>query len=199
MSRVPDIVESIVAVAPSLHGSGALPEKALRALARHAFARPLQRSVETGSGASTLLLSHAAEQHTTFTVDSGTGSLRNVERSPLLRADRVVVVEGLTHLTLPRHQFSEAIQLALIDGPHAYPFPDLEYFHLYPHVEPGGILIVDDIHIPTIHNMFEFISADDMWTLNEVVENTAFFTRTDAPTFQPHFDGWWRQKYNRRT
>ena len=76
------VFESIVQIAPNLRGSGTFSEKALRALARHACSRRLNCSVETGSGASTLLLSQLADWHIAFTVDSGSGSLENVRRSP---------------------------------------------------------------------------------------------------------------------
>jgi hypothetical protein len=94
--------------------------------------------------------------------------------------------------------FEHKIQLALIDGPHAYPFPDLEYFYLYPHLDTGAILIIDDIHIPTIQNLFRFLRADDMFQLEEVVGVTAFFTRTSSPVFDPAGDSWQAQKYNQR-
>jgi hypothetical protein len=110
-----------------------------------------------------------------------------------------VFVEGPTQRTLPRHVFSEKHQLVLIDGPHGYPFPDLEYFYLYPTIDPGGLLVLDDIRIPTIGRMAEILAAGDMFSLIEMVErNTAFFRRTEAPTIDPDTDGWWLQAYNRR-
>jgi hypothetical protein len=91
------------------------------------------------------------------------------------------------------------LQLALIDGPHAYPFPDLEYYYLYPHLDKGALLVLDDIHIRSIHKLFEFLQTDPMFRLDEVVRTTALFTRTDAPTFDPCGDGWEQQAYNRHT
>ncbi len=191
------LVDAIAEIAPNLHGSGTFPERGLRALARHAASLGrIKHSAETGSGASTLLLSHLSEDHVVFTVDSGSGSLENVKSSPLFRSAGVSIVEGPSQLTLPKHVFGASLQFALIDGPHGYPFPDLEYFYLYPHMETGGILVVDDINIRSIHNLFDFIAADDMWNLEEVVETTGFFRRTAAPTFPPTGDGWWQQKYN---
>ncbi len=183
---------------PSLHKAGTFSAVALQALVRHASARPLQHSLETGSGASAPLLSHLSADHYVFAMDGGTGSIRGVESSPLLRRSAVTFVEGPTQVTLPRHTFSDRLQLVLIDGPHGYPFPDLEYYYLYPHLDPGGLLIVDDIHIPTIGNLFDFLTADEMFHLEEVVETTAFFRRTDAATFSPTGDGWWTQGYNKR-
>jgi hypothetical protein len=133
-----------------------------------------------------------------FAVDAGTGSVTSVQQSPLLRRSTVTFVEGPTQLTLPRHTFSHPLQLVLLDGPHAYPFPDLEYYHLYPHLAPGGLLIVDDIHIPTVGNLFDFLSVDEMFQVEEVVGATAFFRRTDAPTFPTTGDGHETQRYNRR-
>ena len=191
------LVDSIAKIAPNLHGSGTFPERGLRALARHAASLGrIEHSAETGSGASTLLLSHLSQHHIVFTVDSGSGSLENVKSSPLFRPAGVSIVEGPSQLTLPKYAFGAPLQFALIDGPHGYPFPDLEYFYLYPHIETGGILVVDDINIRSIHNLFDFLRADQMWKLEEVVETTAFFRRTAAPTFPPTGDGWWQQKYN---
>ncbi len=86
----------------------------------------------------------------------------------------------------------------LLDGPHAYPFPDLEYYFLYPHLSAGALLIVDDIHIPTVHNLFKFLTADAMFDLEATARSTAIFRRTDSPLFDPYGDGWWLQRFNRR-
>lgn len=192
------VLAEVVRIAPSLHKAGTFSTGTLEAIVRHGSARPVQHSVETGSGASTLLFSHLSEDHTVFAVDAGTGSIRSIETSPLLRREAVTFVEGPTQVTLPRHTFAHRLQLALIDGPHGYPFPDLEYYYLYPHLDPDALLIVDDIHIPTITNLFDFLSADEMFDLQEVVETTAFFRRTGAPAFSPLGDGWWTQRYNKR-
>jgi hypothetical protein len=69
----------------------------------------------------------------------------------------VEFVVGPSQQTLMAHTFTEPIQLAFIDGPHGYPFPELEYFKLYPHIETGRTAVVDDIHIPTIRNLFNFL------------------------------------------
>jgi hypothetical protein len=160
--------------------------------------RTIRNSAETGCGATTLLLSHLSENHTVFSLDLG-ASVTNVRRSRILRPGVVTFIEGPSQRTLPQHRFSENLQLALIDGPHAYPFPDLEYYFLYPHLEAGALLILDDIQIRSIHNLFEFLRRDAMFRLDEVVRTTALFTRTSAPTFDPMGDDWRRQRYNERT
>jgi Methyltransferase domain len=193
-----EIRRRIAEVGPGLHTAGTFSARAFDAIAQAAASRHVRNSAETGSGASTLLFSHLSEHHTVFALDAGSGSVNNVRRSPLLREGAVTFIEGPTQATLPRYRFTEKLQLVLIDGPHGYPFPDLEYYFLYPHLEAGALLILDDIQIRTVHHLFEFLRQDAMFQLDRVVETTAFFTRTEAPVFDPFGDGWWQQNYNAR-
>ena len=180
--------------------AGSLRPDVLRALARHAGTGSIRHSVETGTGKSTLLLSHLSPHHVVFTADdAGHGdSLATVRAAHLLRADAVEFVVGPTQRTLPSHHFAAPLDLVLIDGPHAFPFPHLEYYFLYPHLAPGGLLVLDDIHIRTVNDVFRFLRSDAMFELEEVVHTTAFLRRTSASTFDPAGDGWWWQPYNLR-
>lgn len=188
----------ILEAQPNLHGAGTVSADALHAMVKHAGNRIIRHSAETGCGATTLMLSHLSKQHTVFALDIG-GSVANVRRSPLLREGAVSFIIGPSQRTLPQHDFAEKLQLVLIDGPHGYPFPDLEYYFLYPYLDSGALLILDDIQIRSIHNLFNFLRDDAMFRLDEVVRTTAFFTRTAAPTFDPLGDGWHHQGYNKHT
>ncbi|MCZ2149122.1 MAG: class I SAM-dependent methyltransferase [Bryobacterales bacterium] len=191
-------LQSALRSCPSLHSAGTFSTRAFDGIARHASKRRIRCSAETGSGATTLLMSHLSEHHWVFALDDGNGSVANVKQSSLLRADHVEFVEGPTQCTLPRFHFTEKLQFALIDGPHAYPFPDLEYYYLYPHLELDSLLVIDDIHIRSVQNLFRFLCSDRMFRLEEVIGSTAIFSRTAAPVFDPHGDGWWLQGYNRK-
>lgn len=196
---IDDLVRQISDLPDDWHAAGSVLHEALRALVRHAEPiRPIRRSVETGTGRTTLLLSHLSDSHTVFAIDD-TGisdSHKQVVSSPLLNADSVEFVIGPTQRTVPAHSFSDPIDLAFLDGPHAYPFPDLEYWAVYPHIRQGGLLIVDDIQIPSINNMYRVLAADAMWRQLDVVQNCAFFVRTEAPVIDPYGEGWWLQGFN---
>lgn len=189
-----DILKEISHLPKDWHGAGGLNDAVLRQIS---LLPPARYSVETGTGKSTILLSHLSSHHTVFTQDdSGFGdSLSKVRSSPLL-GNNVSFVVGPTQVTLQLHKFTSPIEIALIDGPHGYPFPELEYYFIYPHIVEGGYLIVDDTHIPTVTRLVEFLRDDDMFSLETVVRTTAFFKRTSAPTFDPTGDGWWLQKFN---
>ncbi len=108
----------------SLHSSGSMSAPALLSPARNLCSRDIERSAETGTRASTPLLSHISHRHDGFTVNSDL-SMSRVLESPLLNRSTVRFVEGPTQRTLPEHQFDGALQAVVIDGPHAYPFPEL--------------------------------------------------------------------------
>jgi hypothetical protein len=196
--RALDLVDEIARLPSDWHGAGSVSANVLRAIASHADRMgAIQHSVETGSGKTTLLLSHLSADHVVFAVDAAQ-SMSQVRRSLLFNARSTTFVEGPSQRTLPGQTFSHPHQIVLIDGPHGYPFPDLEYYYLYPTIDVGGLLILDDIQIPSIGRMFDIIRADEMFELLEIVDdNTAFLSRTGAPLIGPESDSWWLQGYNR--
>ena len=129
------------------HDSGNLNPLVLRAIASHAARIGARETAETGCGLSTVLLSTVADCHTCFTAAAG-NSLELVQSVAHLRHDRVNFVIGPSQVTVPCHSFSRPLDLVLIDGPHGFPFVHLEYFFFYQRIRKGGLLIVDDIHIP---------------------------------------------------
>lgn len=192
------VIDEITELPHDWHGAGSVSTNVLRAIASHAHdAGAISHSVETGSGKTTLLFSHLSNDHLVFAMDAGNNSMSQVKKSPLFNSRNVTFVDGPSQVTLPRHTFLNKVQIALIDGPHGYPFPDLEYYYLYPIIKTGGLLIVDDIQIPSIGRMYEIIKADAMFDLLEVVGYTAFFKRTAEPLIDPQSDSWWLQGYNR--
>jgi len=97
---------------------------------------------------------------------------------------------------LPAYTFTEKLQVVLIDGPHGFPFPQLEYYYLYQHLDEGAILIIDDIHIPTIGHMVDVLCEDEMFEKIDTVDSCMFLRRTSAAVFNPVGDDWWLQNYN---
>jgi hypothetical protein len=192
-SSLTDIIDA----AADLNPGDSLSPRVLRAIARHAGERRISYTAETGAGGSTLLFSQLSDRHVVFAIEGDHNILTRLRSSFLLASSRTEFVEGPTQRTLPQYRFDRPLQAVFLDGPHGFPFPQMEYFYFYPHLATDGLLIVDDIHIRTIHELYRFLRADKMFELLEVVEKTAFFRRTNAPLFDAFGDGWWLQSYNR--
>ncbi len=183
------------------HRAGAFPTEVLRAIER-LLPTSVNTSAETGCGKSTILFSNVSLDHTVFCLDdreyADTSSVVFYTECPLTKVERLRTVFGATQKTLPGYEHPHMYDVVLIDGPHGWPYPEMEYYAFYPHITPGGLLIVDDCHIPTIGRMADILADDVMWKLEGFVSVTAIFRRTDAPLFDPTGDGWWEQRYNRR-
>jgi precorrin-6B methylase 2 len=186
----PDLIER----AKGFHPWDAMSPAALAGIMRRG---PFLTSAETGCGGSTIVLSHASDRHIAFAIEGENGTITELRRQSDLRAAHVVIVEGETRNTLPQYQFQEDLDLVLLDGPHAYPLPQVEFAHLFPRLRPGGWLVVDDIQIPSVHELFRFLQKESAVVLEEVAVRTAFFRRLSASACGP--DGWALQGMNRRT
>ena len=193
------VIEKIAQLPADWHRAGSVSAKALRAIARHAeHIGPVNNSVESGCGKTTLLFSHLSANHLVFSVDGFARSISLTKQSPLLNPNNVTIIEGPSQETLPSYTFTSKVAIALIDGPHGYPSPDLEYYYFHQLIETGGLLIIDDIRIPSIRRMFDIVNADDMFDLLEIVDNNmAIFRRSEAPLTYLNNDSWWAQGYNR--
>ena len=197
MNDVESILNRIFYLPDNFHGCGSVSENVLKGIYKWCHGMDIKYSIETGSGKTTLLFSHLSKNHLVFSLDQG-NSVSSVIKSDLLNNSVVKFVDGPTQITLSKHEFNNKIQLAYLDGPHAYPYPDLEYYYVYRLLEENALLIIDDIQIPSIFNLYSFIKDDDMFELLEVIDTTAFFRRTNSQLFSPLGDGWEYQKYNKK-
>lgn len=191
-------MKQLDALPPDWHGHGSLVMPVLEWIALEIADNVPTHTIETGTGKSTLLLSHLSRHHVVFTLDDRAqeGSLQKVQSSPLLCRESVEFVIGPTQKTLRTELLPKALDLALIDGPHAFPFPELEYYAIYPRLATGALLIIDDVHIPSVGHLASVLAEDEMFEVIDVLRSTMFLRRTPAPTFPPDGDSWPEQRYN---
>ncbi|HJZ96015.1 MAG TPA: class I SAM-dependent methyltransferase [Candidatus Solibacter sp.] len=187
-----NIPRGLLQIATAFHPWDAMAPAALEGILRRG---PFQRTAETGCGGSTIVLSHASGYHTAFAIEGENRTITGLRNHPDLRGDRVKFVEGETRDTLPRHQFQGELDLVLLDGPHAYPMPQLEFAYLFPWLRVGGWLVIDDLQIPSVYELFRFLKREPSVKLEEEVVRTAFFWRVAASNAGP--DGWEQQGMNR--
>jgi precorrin-6B methylase 2 len=158
---------------------------------------PFRLTAETGCGGSTIVFSHASEHHVAFAIQGENRTISKLREQDDFRADTVNFIEGESKHTLPEYRFEEELDLMLLDGPHAYPLPQIEFAYLFPHLKVGGSLVIDDIQIPSVHELFTFLKIEPSVALEEVRVRTAFFRRINAVETGP--DGWMLQGINRHT
>ncbi len=184
------------------HRSGTLsagPLKRIEDLLATGFDGAPIRTAETGCGASTVLFAHYSSEHHSYTLDDTAhpnSSVNYARKFHSFDDEKVKWHFGPTQRTLIAEPPTGKFDMVLLDGLHGYPWPEFEYSFFYRLLKQDGILILDDIHIPSIRNMFTFLAEDDMFYLDSVVYMTAFFRRSDIPLFLPDGDNWVTQRYN---
>ena len=184
----------LIASAGRFHPWDAMAPAALSGILQRG---PFRCTVETGCGGSTIVLSHASDRHIAFALEGEDHTITELRQQSDLRGGNVIFVEGETRDTLPGYAFGAELDLVLLDGPHAYPLPQVEFAYLFPRIRLGGWLVVDDIQIPSVYELFRFLKKEPSVVLEEVAVRTAFFRRAGDPGHSP--DGWVRQGMNRRT
>jgi Methyltransferase domain len=184
----------LIARASSFHPWDAMTPAALAAILERG---PFQSSAETGCGGSTIVLSHASDRHIAFAIEGKDRTITELTDHIDLRTESVIFVEGETKDTLPGYHFEKPLDLVLLDGPHAYPLPQLEFAYLFPRVKPNGWLVMDDLQIPSVYELFRFLEKESSVVLEEVILRTAFFRRIGTVDQGP--DGWPSQGMNRHT
>jgi hypothetical protein len=147
------------------------------------------------------MFSNISKNHKVFTIDDRnheSSSVSYFQKHPLTKNGNLEIVFGPTQKTLPNYNHGVEYDIALIDGAHGYPFPEVDYLSIYPSLIMGsGILIIDDVIIPSIAKLADFIFEDEMFDFVALVNWTAIFRRSNVPAFPPDGDGWGSQMYNR--
>jgi hypothetical protein len=180
--------------ASRFHPWDAMAPAALSAIVKRG---PFHLSVETGCGGSTIILSQLSQQHIAFAIEGENRTISALRAHPSLKQETVIFVEGETRDTVPCYDLPGSSDLLLLDGPHAYPLPQIEFAYLYPRLKVGGWIVIDDIQIPSVYELFRFLRRDPQVLFEEVVVRTAFFRRVRVLDKTP--DGWQFQTINRRT
>ena len=160
-------------VANLRHGAGTVPTTILRRI-EQLLPHYSDASAETGCGKSTILFSNISRHHKVFALDDQGQEGSSVDffmDCPLSDQMSIELIPGAGQLTLPTYHAHLEYDFVFIDGPHGYPFPELEYLFLYPHIREGGMLIIDNVNIPTIGRLADFIAENEMFELVEIVSD----------------------------
>jgi len=160
------VSEQIRRAPPLAHGGGTaffgLEWEALRWLER--TVTPAMTTLETGCGASTIIFAAAGAQHLTISPDAG-----EHERVLEYCARQGITTDNLRFIAQPSDvalmgSWEPApLDLVLIDGAHGFPFPALDWYLTAAHLRVGGLVVLDDAYLPSVHVVVRFLRASSSW------------------------------------
>jgi len=121
------------------------------------------KTLETGSGISTLVFALRRTDHVTITPNvSEVAAIENYARANQVPLDRVRFVIESSERYLPGCEITD-LDLVLIDGKHAFPWPIIDWFYTADRLKQGGVLVLDDLEMPSVSVLKDFIAEDPRW------------------------------------
>jgi hypothetical protein len=169
------LTDDLRAHPPGLHGAGdeywGLAWPALEWLERNV--EEGMQTLETGSGASTMVFAAKGADHVAVTPDP-----TEEERIRAEAARRGISTERVSFLVGPSHDVlrelePRALDLILVDGAHGFPYPMLDWWFLAPSLKVGGRMLLDDAYMPPVGALVDALRAQPAW---EVVETAGYRT-----------------------
>jgi hypothetical protein len=193
------IVDELFADLPQIHvftedGQGAAPaglwhtDRDCYEFIASRCTTPGTRTLETGVGMSTVLFALLGTDHTCVApfpaeVQACVGYLdaHNISH------DGLTLHVGWSEDVLPTLD-ATPLDLVLIDGGHAFPFPVIDWHYASARLRKGGIVVVDDRQLPAVsEGLLQFIDRDPYWRRIAATPKWCAYERV---TERPMREGW---------
>jgi hypothetical protein len=200
------VVEQILADPPVVHpmeGGVAEPRMGVWSTAPDCYrfladrCPPGTRTLETGSGLSTVLFAALGTDHICCTAGQ-----EEADRVLAHCRGRGIDVAGLrfevgsSHHTLPPLEAAGVERdVVLIDGSHAFPLPAVDWFYGAALLGVGGVLVVDDLNLPAVAVLVRFLDLDPRWRRLAGSEKWRSWERRTSGTLS---EDWTEQPFYRR-
>lgn len=154
---------------------------------------PSSRTLETGSGISTVLFAACRTDHTCITPSDdeaarilGYCADRDIDTGTL----RFKI--GPSESVLPGLPADRELDIVFIDGNHGYPTPAIDCFYAGSLLRDGGLLVLDDVHLPAVAQLRAFLDSDPRWTNGEHTEKWVSYRRQGSGSL---VQDWWQQPF----
>jgi hypothetical protein len=164
------LTHDLRAAPPGLHGQAEFWGLAWEALAFiERTVQPGMATLETGAGASTIVFAAQGADH-----EAVTPSAEEAERITAECERRGIVTERLrfrigSSADVLRTWDARPLDLVLVDGAHAFPYPALDWWFLAPHLKIGGLMLLDDAYMPPVAAVVDHLRGSPAWRLERPV------------------------------
>lgn len=123
------------------------------------------KTLETGAGCSTLIFALRKTEHI-----SVTPSESEVELIRQYATRNAIPFQSIRFATAPSESYlpqcpAESLDLVLIDGKHAFPWPIIDWFYTADKLRIDGLMILDDAQMTSVSMLAGFLRTDPRWKL----------------------------------
>lgn len=157
--------------------------------------KPGDVTLETGSGKSTFAFLLAECKHTAIAPDPGEElRIRDYCRANQIVPDFTFIANSSAEVLPLLVNNIPALDFVFIDGAHRYPYAEIDYHFTEKKLRTGGYMVVDDIHLPSVRNLYVFLKNEKNWELDALIDKTAFFKKIGEEVL---INDWQNQGINR--
>ncbi len=158
--------------------------------------KPSNLTLETGSGLSTICFAICGSDHICISPASQEHErIRAYCGQHGISVDRIRFVATNSQEFLPSLDLAgEKLDFALIDGAHAFPIPIIDYFYVNENLKIGGLLAIDDLAIPSVGILHEFLTTEPGYRLIKLESSKTGVYQKVAETTYPN--DWLDQNFN---
>jgi hypothetical protein len=158
--------------------------------------KPGDRTVETGSGASTVTFAELGAVHTAISPFSDEHErIRTHCAFSGINTTNVEFIAESSDIALPRLVMrGDKVDLVYIDGKHAFPFPTIDFHYANLLLRAGGILVMDDAPIRAVKQVCRFLKESPEWEYLGCTNDRALAYRKIDEA--PDEDNWHEQPMN---
>jgi len=156
-------------------------------------------TLETGAGLSTVCFAIRASEHICISPpESEHQRIRDYCQTHNISTARIRFVPMPSGDYLPTLDLKERqLDLALIDGAHKFPYPIVDWFFIDPHLKIGGLLVIDDLSIPSVKMLWNFLRTEPAYQFEQIVGTGMGVFRKVARVPLPFEADWDGQRLNR--
>lgn len=143
---------------------------------------PGMTTLETGAGQTTLVFAISGTSHYIITNQPNEPErIRQYCREKEIKGDLHFLIGSSDMIFAQGGMIPESLDMVFIDGAHRFPFPALDWHYTEGRLKIGGVMGIDDIDIPSVRLLHDFLNGEDQWEIIKVIGKTSFFRKTGVP------------------
>jgi len=161
-------------------------------------------TLETGGGYSTIVFAAKSKKHICVNPDVTSNKLiKNWLQNKGYSIDKLCFIEDSSDKGLARLEFTDQVDVALIDGNHSFPFPMIDWHFIDGYLAIGSKLLLDDTQILSVRIVKEFLLSEPSYKHIDTIGRCTIFekvkgTRTMGWLTQERIVGWRTQEMKKK-
>ena len=151
--------------------------------------KPGLRTMEIGSGFSTIVFAHTECVHTCITpVQEEVDRIKNYCGASGISLEKTDFLVGESFSFLPSFA-AGGFDFIFIDGAHRFPFPIVDWFFCAILLKDSGLVVINDTDIISGHILLRFMLNDHHWEAVDVRENFGIFKKLRGHDYPDDWKG----------